>query len=200
MFLFCFGFVFVVCFVFVYFLLFIFCFSLFVFVFVFYWLVTMRDYLIYLVVISRRHCHSLVKPPTPFVTEIWWKNLSGKEATGPCYPCRYDNYRAMWSISNFCLRDMGFITIPLLLYILLTVAPSNNHWEVICIAGAGERPVIAEHAERSPIIIQNGSSIPSSRKNLDLWPYGRPYMVLLLTCVVNCTVGTPTPRLCPVVQ
>ena len=157
----------------------------------------MRDYLIYLVVISRRHCHSLVRPPTPFVTEIWWKNLSGKEATGPCYPCRYDNYRAMWSISNFCLRDMGFITIPLLLYILLTVAPSNNHWEVICIAGAGERPVIAEHAERSPIIIQNGSSIPSSRKNLDLWPYGRPYMVLLLTCVVNCTVGTPTPRLCP---
>ena len=95
---------------------------------------------------------------------------------------------------------MGFITIPLLLYILLTVAPSNNHWELICIAGAGERPVIAEHAERSPIIIQNGSSIPSSRKNLDLWPYGRPYMVLLLTCVVNCTVGTPTPRLCSVVQ
>ena len=63
---------------------------------------------------------------------------------------------------------MGFITIPLLLYILLTVAPSNNHWELICIAGAGERPVIAEHAERSPIIIQNGSSIPSSQKKFGL--------------------------------
>ena len=30
--------------------------------------------------------------------------------------------------------------------------------------------------------------------------YDRPYKVLLLTCVVNCTAGTPTPRLCPVVQ
>ena len=30
--------------------------------------------------------------------------------------------------------------------------------------------------------------------------YNRPYQVLLLTCVVNCTAGTPTPRLCPVVQ
>ena len=28
----------------------------------------------------------------------------------------------------------------------------------------------------------------------------QPYKVLLLTCVVNCTVGMPTPRLCPVVQ
>ena len=28
----------------------------------------------------------------------------------------------------------------------------------------------------------------------------RPYKVLLLACVVNCTAGTPTPRLCPVVQ
>ena len=28
--------------------------------------------------------------------------------------------------------------------------------------------IIAELAERSPIIIQNGSSNPSSRKNLDL--------------------------------
>ena len=28
----------------------------------------------------------------------------------------------------------------------------------------------------------------------------RPYKVLLLVCVVNCTAGTPTPRLCPVVQ
>ena len=70
--------------------------------------------------------------------------------------------------------------------------------------------LIAELAERSPIIIQNGSSNPSSRKNLDSWPYDRttvrpydrttvrPYKVLLLTCVVNCTAGTPTPRLCPV--
>ena len=58
--------------------------------------------------------------------------------------------------------------------------------------------IIAELAERSSIIIQNGSSNSnsSSRKNLDL----RPYKVLLLTCVVNCTAGTPTPRLCPVVQ
>ena len=58
--------------------------------------------------------------------------------------------------------------------------------------------IIAELAERSSIIIKNGSSNSnsSSRKNLDL----RPYKVLLLTCVVNCTAGTPTPRLCPVVQ
>ena len=28
----------------------------------------------------------------------------------------------------------------------------------------------------------------------------RPYKVLLLTCVVNCTVGTPTPWPCSVVQ
>ena len=28
----------------------------------------------------------------------------------------------------------------------------------------------------------------------------RPYKVLLLTCVVNCTAGTPTPQLCPVVH
>ena len=27
-----------------------------------------------------------------------------------------------------------------------------------------------------------------------------PYKVLLLTCVVNCTVGMPMPRLCLVVQ
>ena len=59
---------------------------------------------------------------------------------------------------------------------------------------------MAELAERSPIIIQNGSSNPSSRKNLDLRPYDRPYKVLLLTCVINCTAGTPTPRLCLVVQ
>ena len=54
--------------------------------------------------------------------------------------------------------------------------------------------IIAELAERSPIIIQNGSSNPSSRKNLDL------NKLELLTCVVNSTAGTPTPRLCPVVQ
>ena len=45
--------------------------------------------------------------------------------------------------------------------------------------------VIAEFAERSPIIIQSSSSYPSSRKNLDLWPYGYPYKALLLTYVVN---------------
>ena len=28
----------------------------------------------------------------------------------------------------------------------------------------------------------------------------QPYKVLLLTCVVNCTVGTPMPQLCSVVQ
>ena len=55
--------------------------------------------------------------------------------------------------------------------------------------------IIAELAECSPIFMQNISN-PSSRKNLDV----RPYKVLLLTCVVNCTAGTPTPRLCPVVQ
>ena len=62
---------------------------------------------------------------------------------------------------------------------------------------------IAELTERSPIITQNSSN-PSCRKNLDVRPYDRttvrPYKVLLLTCVVNCTAGTPTPRLCPVVQ
>ena len=64
-------------------------------------------------------------------------------------------------------------------------------------------PFIAELAERSPIIIQNRSN-PSSQKNLDVRPYNRttvqPYKVLLLTCVVNCTAGTPMPQLCPVVQ
>ena len=82
---------------------------------------------------------------------------------------------------------------------------------------------IAELAERSPIIIKSSSS-PSSRKKLDVRPYDRttvrpydrttlqpndpttlrpydpttlrPYKVLLLTCVFNCTAGTPTPRLC----
>ena len=28
----------------------------------------------------------------------------------------------------------------------------------------------------------------------------QPYKVLLLTCMVNYTMGTPMPRLCPVVQ
>ena len=28
----------------------------------------------------------------------------------------------------------------------------------------------------------------------------QPYKVLLLTCMVNCTAGTPMPWLCPVVQ
>ena len=71
--------------------------------------------------------------------------------------------------------------------------------------------LIAALAERSPIIIQYSSN-PSRRKNLDVRPYDRttvrpydrttvrPYKVLLLTCVVNCTAGTPTPRLCSVVQ
>ena len=45
--------------------------------------------------------------------------------------------------------------------------------------------LIAELAERSPIIIQTSSN-PSSRKKLDV----RPYKVLLLTCVVNCIAGT----------
>ena len=62
---------------------------------------------------------------------------------------------------------------------------------------------IAELAEHSPIIIQNSSN-PSSWKNLDVRPYNRTtvwlYKVLLLTCMVNCTMGTQTPWLCPVVQ
>ena len=57
-----------------------------------------------------------------------------------------------------------------------------------------------ELAKDSPIIIQNSSN-PSSQK---IWMYNCTtvwlYKVLLLTCVVNCTVGTPMPRLCPVVQ
>ena len=58
--------------------------------------------------------------------------------------------------------------------------------------------VMAELSERSPIIIQNSSN-PSSRKKFGCMTL-RPYKVLLLTCVVNRTLGTPTPRLCPVVQ
>ena len=63
--------------------------------------------------------------------------------------------------------------------------------------------MIAELTERSPIIIQNSSN-PSSRKNLDVQPYDgttvRPYKGLLLTYMVKCTVGTPMPWLCSVVQ
>ena len=70
------------------------------------------------------------------------------------------------------------------------------HYDFVC-------DLIAELAKRSPIIIQNSSN-PSGRKNLDVRPCDRttvrPYKVLLLTCVVNCTAGTPTPRLFPVVQ
>ena len=67
--------------------------------------------------------------------------------------------------------------------------------------------LLVELAERSPTVIQNGSSNPSSRKNLDKRPYDRttvrPYDRTTdhTRCyVVNCTTGTPTPRLCPVVQ
>ena len=63
--------------------------------------------------------------------------------------------------------------------------------------------IIAELAERSPIIIQNSSN-PSSQKDLDVQPYDRMtlwlHKMLLLTCVVNCTTGTLTPQLCSVVQ
>ena len=34
------------------------------------------------------------------------------------------------------------------------------------------------------------SSNPSSRKNLDLTKYGRPYKVLLLACAANCIADT----------
>ena len=58
--------------------------------------------------------------------------------------------------------------------------------------------VIAELAEHSPIIIQNSSN-PSSRKKFGCTTV-RLYKVLLLSCMVNCTAGTPMPRLCSVVQ
>ena len=48
---------------------------------------------------------------------------------------------------------------------------------------------IAELTERSPIIIQNSSNL-SSRKNLDVQPYDRPYKVLLLAYLANCATGT----------
>ena len=44
--------------------------------------------------------------------------------------------------------------------------------------------IIAELAERSPIIIQNSSN-PSSRKNLDVRPYDRTRCYFFKTCVVN---------------
>ena len=47
----------------------------------------------------------------------------------------------------------------------------------------------ARSARSATIIIQNSSS-PSSPKNLDLRPCGRPYKVPLLACAANCTVGS----------
>ena len=52
--------------------------------------------------------------------------------------------------------------------------------------------IFAKRAQRSPIIIRNSSN-PSSRKNLDVRPYDRPYKVLLLACAANCTTGTILP-------
>ena len=64
------------------------------------------------------------------------------------------------------------------------------------ISASNVRLIIVELAERSPIIIQSSSN-PSSQKNLDV---RTTHKVLLLTCMVNCTTGTPTPWLCSVVQ
>ena len=50
--------------------------------------------------------------------------------------------------------------------------------------------ILAELAEHSPITIQNSSN-PSSRKNLDVRPYNRPYKVLLLACAANYATGSP---------
>ena len=61
-----------------------------------------------------------------------------------------------------------------------------------------ERVLIVELAEHSPIIIQNSSN-PSSQSLYDCMTV-QPYKVLLLTCVVNYTMGTPMPWLYPVVQ
>ena len=62
--------------------------------------------------------------------------------------------------------------------------------------------MIAELTEHSPIIIQNSTVVTHQAKKI--WMYDcttiRLYKVLLLTCMVNCTVGTPMPWLCPVVQ
>ena len=91
-------------------------------------------------------------------------------------------------------------------FLFCKFAWAELHWAILW-----QIKVIAELAECSPIIIQNSSN-PSSRKNLDVWLYDRTtvqlyncttvqlYKVLLSTYVVNCTVGTPTPRLCSVVQ
>ena len=91
---------------------------------------------------------------------------------------------AIWHSSIVTLWQQIFIT-------LYKVASLSKTWNLR----------IAELAERSHIIIQNSSN-PSSRKKI--WMYDRttlrPYKVLLLTCVVNCTAGTPTPRLWSVVQ
>ena len=63
--------------------------------------------------------------------------------------------------------------------------------------------LIAALAVSSPIILQYSCN-PSRRKDLDVRPYDRttvrPYKVLLLKRVVNCTAGTSTPWLCSVVQ
>ena len=62
-----------------------------------------------------------------------------------------------------------------------------------------------EHAECSPISIQNSSN-PSSNTIgcTTVRPYDhttvQPHKVLLLTCVVNCTAGTPRPQLRSVVN
>ena len=66
------------------------------------------------------------------------------------------------------------------------------------ISASNVRLIIVELAERSPII--QSSSNPSSQKNLDVRTTVWLHKVLLLTCVVNCTMGTPTPWLCSVVQ
>ena len=62
--------------------------------------------------------------------------------------------------------------------------------------------MIAELTEHSPIIIQNSTVVTHQAKKI--WMYDcttiQLYKVLLLTCVVNCTAGTPMPWLCPVVQ
>ena len=68
------------------------------------------------------------------------------------------------------------------------------------ISASNVRLIIVDLAERSPIIIQSSSSNPSSQKNLDVRTTVWLHKVLLLTCVVNCTTGTPTPWLCSVVQ
>ena len=92
---------------------------------------------------------------------------------------------AIWHSSIVTLWEQIFIT-------LYKVASLSKTWNLR----------IAELAERSPIIIQNSSN-PSSRKKFGCTTVRttlRPYKVLLLTCVVNCTAGTPTPRLWSVVQ